>query len=116
MLRSSAKNCDAVTVVVEEIADELWNNDLEAQRAPITTEERVGHADGTLHTYLTTKFAIHDADDALSGTCAISVDITRWKQLEHHLARVPGVGVAPDVGQVFQLGSDGADGLLADIV
>ena len=58
------------------IADALWKNDLAAQNGPIRTEEVVEHKDGTLHTYLTTKFPITDSRDELLGTCAISTDIT----------------------------------------
>lgn len=67
-----------------EIAEQLWENDLQAQQAnaPIEAEEQVQHRDGSMHVYHTTKFRLLDETDALLGTCAISIDISNLKQLE----------------------------------
>lgn len=68
----------------KEIADELWSNDLKAQNSvdPIQAEEQVRHKDGEFHSYHTTKFRLLGKSDELIGTCAISIDISRAKQLD----------------------------------
>jgi diguanylate cyclase (GGDEF)-like protein/PAS domain S-box-containing protein len=61
-----------------DIAAALWRNDQRAaseQRA-VQEEESVYHRDKTLHTYMTVKFPLHDADGAVIGTCAVSTDVT----------------------------------------
>ncbi|MBF0369066.1 MAG: PAS domain S-box protein [Magnetococcales bacterium] len=70
-----------------DIADALWKNDLAAREGPVEVEEVVGHKDGTLHTYLTTKFPLTDESGALFGTCAISTDITDRKEMEAALRK-----------------------------
>ncbi len=69
----------------KDIASVLWENDLKAQKAsePIMAEERVAHADGSMHTYQTAKFRLFDDKDQLIGTCAVSFDITHLKKLEY---------------------------------
>lgn len=68
----------------EEVADELWKNDLVAQKADegVELEEVVKHSDGTEHTYLTIKFPLKTKEGELFGTCAISTDITERNQRE----------------------------------
>ncbi len=75
----------------EDIADQLWQNDLKAQQSetPIFAEEDVYHNDGSLHTYQTCKFRLTDEAETLIGTCAVSVDITHLKQLQHDVNHDP---------------------------
>ena len=64
-----------------EIAEQLWFNDRKAaleQRA-VHEEEAVYHRDKSLHTYMTVKFPLRDADGAIYATCAVSTDITEAK-------------------------------------
>jgi PAS domain S-box-containing protein len=66
-----------------EVAEASWQNDLAARQGPLEVEETLPHKDGTLHTYLTVKFPLRDAETgALCGTCAIATDITVRKQAE----------------------------------
>ena len=69
----------------KDIAEKLWENDLRAQRSetPVTAEEEVFHSDGTRHIYQTYKFRLLDENESLLGTCAVSIDITHHKQMEH---------------------------------
>jgi PAS domain S-box-containing protein len=66
----------------EEVARELWQNDLAAVKAggPIESEEIVKHKDGQWHTYLTVKFPVYREEGRALGTCAISTDITERKE------------------------------------
>ncbi len=68
----------------QEIADDLWRNDLIAQNADdgLEIEEVVDHFDGSRHTYLTIKFPLKNNAGNLFGTCAISTDITERNQRE----------------------------------
>ncbi len=68
-----------------DIADALWKNDLAAREGPVEVEEVVPHRDGSEHTYLTIKFPLTDPAGKLTGTCAISTDITERKQIEREL-------------------------------
>ena len=63
-----------------EIAERLWANDLQAQqqREPLIIDEQVHHKDGTLRTYQTIKFALYDENGVVSGTGALSRDITEY--------------------------------------
>lgn len=74
-----------------DIADRLWQNDLKAQRSdvPINAEEEVFHRDGALHTYQTCKFRLTDESEKVIGTCAVSVDITHLKALQHDVNHDP---------------------------
>lgn len=65
-----------------EVAQALWANDMQAVREErcIEAEEVVGHKDGSQHTYLTVKFPVRDAQGRISGSCALSVDITDTKR------------------------------------
>ena len=51
---------------------------------PIEVEEVVPHED-ELHTYITIKFALHDANGVPYAVCGISTDITDRKQVEEAL-------------------------------
>lgn len=65
-------------VFPEAIARQLWRNDQRAaaELHPVHEEEAVHHRDGSLHTYATMKFPLFDEHGVLSGTCAVSTDIT----------------------------------------
>lgn len=71
----------------EDIARNLWNNDLAALKAggPVQSEEAVKHKDGDWHTYLTVKFPMFAESGEPYGICAISTDITRRKQIEDEI-------------------------------
>jgi diguanylate cyclase (GGDEF)-like protein/PAS domain S-box-containing protein len=70
----------------EAIAKQLWMNDQRAaaELRPVHEEETVYHRDQTTHTYATVKFPLFDEHGVLSGTCAVSTDITaaRLAQLD----------------------------------
>jgi PAS domain S-box-containing protein len=55
-----------------------------AMRAPVTCEETLPEHDG-LHTYLTAKFPVLDADGALIAIGGLSTDITEIKQAQERL-------------------------------
>lgn len=65
-----------------DVAQALWANDQRAaqENRAIEAEELVTHKDGSLHTYFTVKFPVHDDAGSLTGTCALSVDITETKR------------------------------------
>jgi diguanylate cyclase (GGDEF)-like protein/PAS domain S-box-containing protein len=73
-------------VFPEAIAAQLWANDQRAaaKLCPVHEEETVYHRDKTTHTYATVKFPLFDEHGVLSGTCAVSTDITaaRLAQLD----------------------------------
>ena len=73
-------------VFPEAIAKQLWSNDQRAaaELRPVHEEETVYHRDKTTHTYSTVKFPLFDGQGVLSGTCAVSTDITaaRMAQLD----------------------------------
>ena len=50
-------------------------------------EETVQHANGTVHTYQSVKFPIHDANSDSDVICGISNDITERKQAEDQLVQ-----------------------------
>jgi diguanylate cyclase (GGDEF)-like protein/PAS domain S-box-containing protein len=62
----------------KEIAEQLWRNDVRAatEQCPVHEEETVYHRDKTAHIYATVKFPLYDAEGEVSGTCAVSTDIT----------------------------------------
>jgi diguanylate cyclase (GGDEF)-like protein/PAS domain S-box-containing protein len=64
-----------------EIAEQLWRNDrLAAQEnRAVHEEESVYHRDKSLHTYMTVKFPLCDANGVVNATCAVSTDITEAK-------------------------------------
>jgi diguanylate cyclase (GGDEF)-like protein/PAS domain S-box-containing protein len=66
------------------IAAQLWRNDQRAaaERRPIHEEETVLHRDGSEHIYATVKFPLCHSDGSLSGTCAVSTDITATRVAE----------------------------------
>jgi diguanylate cyclase (GGDEF)-like protein/PAS domain S-box-containing protein len=73
-------------VFPEAIARQLWSNDQRAAALlrPVHEEETVYHRDKTTHTYATVKFPLFDEHGVLSGTCAVSTDVTaaRLAQLD----------------------------------
>ncbi len=73
-------------VFPEAIAKQLWSNDQRAaaELRPVHEEETVYHRDKTTHTYSTVKFPLFDEHGKLSGTCAVSTDVTaaRMAQLD----------------------------------
>ncbi|MES2259110.1 MAG: GGDEF domain-containing protein [Pseudomonadota bacterium] len=66
------------------IAEQLWRNDRRAalERRAVFEEESVYHRDQTLHTYMTVKFPLFDEHGQVSGTCAVSTDITQTRTAE----------------------------------
>ena len=70
------------------IADALRANDnsVLAGHGPLQVEEALMHGDG-LHTYVSVKFPLLDADGVPAGVCGISTDITVRKQTEAELRR-----------------------------
>ncbi|MBD1807576.1 PAS domain S-box protein [Microcoleus sp. FACHB-SPT15] len=69
-----------------QIANQFQSNDhaaLEAGQA-ITIERNLQEADG-IHTYLTIKFPVFDADGNPYGVCGISTDISDRKRIEEEL-------------------------------
>lgn len=65
-----------------ETAETLWANDLQAQHGPIQCDELVTHRDGKVRTYDTIKFPLRDRLGQLTGTGAISTDITERLRAE----------------------------------
>lgn len=65
-----------------DVAQALWANDQLAVREArcIEAEEVVAHKDGSLHTYLTVKFPLRNGSGGITGSCALSVDITDTKR------------------------------------
>ncbi len=70
----------------KEIADVYRANDLEVIKAksPIDWEELAPHEDG-LHTYLSIKFPLFDAEGEVYAVCGISTDISERKRAENAL-------------------------------
>jgi PAS domain S-box-containing protein len=69
-----------------EIADAFAANNQKVLegRVPIEVEEVASHEDG-LHTYITTKFPLYDANGVPYAVCGISTDITERKGMEEAL-------------------------------
>ncbi len=95
-----------------EIANALWENDKAAREGPMEFEEQVQHKDGSLHTYLTIKFPLTDDSQRLTGTCAISADITQRKESELKLIeneeKFRAVFQSSVVAMILITGKDGA--------
>ncbi|OUL32980.1 hypothetical protein BV372_17470 [Nostoc sp. T09] len=62
------------------------NHQVSTSNIAIEAEEAVPHADG-LHTYLSIKFPLKDANGVVSAICGISTDITERKLVEESLLR-----------------------------
>jgi hypothetical protein len=71
-----------------EMADAVLLNDAKVIEAnsPLTFEEFVPHDDGLLHTYISTKFPLHDVSGEIEAICGIAMDITERVQAEQELA------------------------------
>ncbi len=69
------------------IAEKVRANDQQvlASGQPLHLEEVVPHQDGGLHTYVSVKFPLRDAQGTIYGVCGISTDITERKQAEARL-------------------------------
>ena len=68
------------------IADQHWDNDLEvmARKSILHIEEIAEAADG-IHTFLSAKFPLVDAEGRMYAVCGASVDITERKKAEEVL-------------------------------
>ncbi|HEY9067575.1 MAG TPA: ATP-binding protein [Burkholderiaceae bacterium] len=75
-------------ILPETSARALRTNDLAVleRNAPIEFEETAPLDDG-LHTYISIRFPLHDADGAAYAVCGISTDITEKKRSAEELAR-----------------------------
>ncbi|MEH6628240.1 MAG: ATP-binding protein [Motiliproteus sp.] len=73
----------------EEIADKFRANDILAfkRQASVEIEEQAPLDDG-LHTYISLKFPLFDADRNCYATCGISTDITDRKEAEQSIQRM----------------------------
>jgi len=69
-----------------EQAEALRANDLQVQEqgCALQVEEQVPQDDG-LHTYISIKFPVRDAQGEIYGVCGISTDITKQKRAEQRL-------------------------------
>ncbi len=74
-------------VFPKEAADALRANDLKVLEAgyPIEFEEAVPHDEG-VHTYISIKFPLYDAEGNVHAACGISTDITERRRAERRLA------------------------------
>ena len=70
------------------IADDFRVNDLRVMEAgaPLEFEEKAPQDDG-IHTYISSKFPMHDADGNVYAVCGIATDITQRKRREESLER-----------------------------
>ena len=68
------------------IADDFRANDLRVMEAgaPLEFEESAPRDDG-IHTYISSKFPMHDANGKVYAVCGIATDITRRKRAEESL-------------------------------
>lgn len=86
----------------KEVAAQFRANDLLALESDSSMEfeEMALHASGKMHTYMSTKFALHNKDGAAYAICGISVDITQRKRVEDAVERIVWQG-ASSLGQEF---------------
>jgi len=70
----------------KEHADKFQKNDLKViqDEKSLEIQEIAPHEDG-LHTYISQKFPLYDAEQVLYGVCGISTDITERKHAEENL-------------------------------
>jgi two-component system, cell cycle sensor histidine kinase and response regulator CckA len=70
----------------ESVATNSYNNDRKVldSGTPLEIEE-FGPVDGQLHTFISAKFPIYDADEDIAELCGISTDITQRKEAERSL-------------------------------
>lgn len=73
----------------EAVADAFAANDrlVMATKKPLTTEERVFHQDGELHTYLSLKFPFFNQQQQMESIIGIATDITQEKQIKSELKK-----------------------------
>lgn len=76
----------------DSVAAEVRRNDLLVLRSqhPIEFEENIMHRDGTMHTYIATKFLVRNVQGEPFAICGIATDITRQKQAEELLSELSG--------------------------
>ncbi len=74
-------------IMPREFAESRWQKDREVQRSGLTTisDEEAPDPDGTLHTYVTSRFPIV-RDNKVVASCAIATDISDRKKIENELA------------------------------
>jgi PAS domain S-box-containing protein len=65
-----------------------------------SAEERVRHADGSLHTYFSVKFPLRNANGEIYAVCGIATDVTGRKQAEQAVAAIHR-GTAAGTGEEF---------------
>jgi PAS domain S-box-containing protein len=65
-----------------------------------SAEERVRHADGSLHTYFSVRFPLRNALGEIYAVCGIATDITERKQAEEAIAAIHR-GTATGTGEGF---------------
>lgn len=73
----------------EAVADAFAANDrlVMKTKKPLTTEERVYHGDGELHTYLSLKIPFFDEQQQVTSIIGIASDITQEKQIKTELKK-----------------------------
>ena len=66
-----------------DVAEKLCANDQKVVDggSPVDFEETAPHPDG-IHTYISLKFPIFDAERRVSAVCSISTDVTERKRIE----------------------------------
>ena len=70
----------------EDVATNSCRNDRKVLESGIPLEiEEFGPVDGELHTFISAKFPIYDADGKITELCGISTDITARKEAERSL-------------------------------
>jgi PAS domain S-box-containing protein len=72
----------------EELAEVFQKNDRKVLTlgSPFQFEEIASHADG-LHTYISLKFPLSNAENVIYGVCGISTDITDRRKMENELIK-----------------------------
>jgi len=75
-------------IFTPELGEQIMQMDqtILAKKEIVTFEEQHPHVDGTLHTYLTTKVPMADAQGKVSTLLGLGTDITQLKQLQNELS------------------------------
>ena len=86
--RDAFLGCTDYDVFTPERAEAFRRNDQEVLRAgvPVEFEEVVPHQ-GEIHTYISIKFPLFNADGEPRAVCGVSTDITERKRAEEEVAR-----------------------------